>query len=92
MLVHSALSEPNLPADAPHPQILNLVHISPSYPRVEVGQTIPVTLSIRPTLTWSDSRLPEPLILSYDVTAKSEDWLVSGRKKGEFAARVSLRH
>lgn len=71
-------------------QILNLVHISPSYARAEVGQPIPVTLSIRPTFTWSNGKVREPLVLSYDVTAKLEDWLISGRKRAEFNARVSL--
>jgi hypothetical protein len=30
-----------------------------------------------------------PLLLSYDVTTNFEDWLVSGRKKGEIVAEVS---
>ncbi|ORY76938.1 trafficking protein particle complex subunit 10 [Leucosporidium creatinivorum] len=76
-----------IPVELPSLNILNLVHIAASFNRVEVGQAIPITLSIRPTFSWSNGGVPDPLVLSYDITAKMEDWLISGRKKGEFEAK-----
>lgn len=71
-------------------QILNLVYIAPEYTRAEVGQAVQVLLSIRPTFSWSSELPPASLRLSYDVTTSVDDWLISGRKKGEFAAGVRM--
>jgi hypothetical protein len=69
-------------------QVLNLVHITPASYRIEVGQAISLTLSIQPTFGWSLDALPSSMTLHYDVTASVDDWLISGRKRGEFTAEV----
>ena len=69
-------------------QILNLVHIATAVQTVSVGTPISAVLSIRPTLAWASSTPPSPLALFYDVTGHTDDWLISGRKKGEFSAEV----
>lgn len=70
------------------PKILNLVRISPAYTRTEVGQPLPVAINIRPAFNWTSPPLSEPTLLSYEVNGTFDDWLVSGRKRGEFTAEV----
>lgn len=63
---------------------------------VEVGQPIQATLSIRPNFSWASSSsyscpaVVDPITLIYDVTTNDTDWIISGRKKGEFLAKVHL--
>lgn len=75
----------------PSIQILNLVQVTSDADRIEVGQPVTAAISIRSTFSWSHSSSPTTLALVYDVTFKTEDWLVSGRKRGQFTAEVSRR-
>lgn len=75
-------------------QILNLVSVSADRKRTEVGQSVNVELSIRPTFTWSHKKgtLGDAVQLEYDVVVKSDDWVSSGRKRGAFTGKVSQGH
>lgn len=44
---------------------------------------------IRVSSRWSGGPKPEDILMSYDLGAEFEHWLVSGRKKGTFIAKVS---
>ncbi|KAI5476177.1 hypothetical protein MNV49_000338 [Pseudohyphozyma bogoriensis] len=70
--------------EIPSLNVLNLVHMSPAFKRTEVGQALPVKMSIRPSFTWAQGEMPRSVALFYDVAASLDDWLISGRKKGEF--------
>lgn len=57
------------------------------------GQAVPVKLSIRTSFNWDASAESDPserkYQMQYDVEEMVRDWLVSGRKKGDFIAKVS---
>lgn len=71
-------------------QILNLVRMTPATTRTEVGQPLPVRVSVRPAFNWTNPPLGEPILLAYEINGTFDDWLVSGRKRGEFVAEVRL--
>lgn len=73
-----------IPIELPSLTVLNLVHFLPASQRIEVGQPLKVTLSIRPTFSWARTPLPKRIALTYDINASLDDWLISGRKRGEF--------
>ena len=62
--------------------------MTPSYTRTEVGQPLPVRVSVRPAFNWTNPPASEPVLLSYEINGTFDDWLVSGRKRGEFIAEV----
>ncbi|SDA01500.1 BZ3500_MvSof-1268-A1-R1_Chr10-1g02728 [Microbotryum saponariae] len=76
-----------IPVDLPSLNVLNLVHFTPDYLKTEIGQALPVTLSIRPTFQWSNLKtIPTTLHLMFDLTINPSDWFVAGKKKGEVVA------
>ncbi|SCV73847.1 BQ2448_6277 [Microbotryum intermedium] len=76
-----------IPVDLPSLNVLNLVHVTPDYFKTEIGQALPVTLSIRPTFQWSNlTTIPKTLNLMFDLTINPSDWFVAGKKKGQVVA------
>ncbi|KAL8287387.1 hypothetical protein RQP46_003839 [Phenoliferia psychrophenolica] len=69
-------------------EILNHVRMTPSCTRTEVGQPLPVSVSVRPAFNWTNPPLEAPILLSYEINGTFDDWLVSGRKRGEFVAEA----
>jgi len=61
-----------------------------------VGQIIPAALTIRHTRRWDTAKTREapphtaekPLEFSYEVQANTDTWLIAGRRKGHFCAKV----
>ena len=61
-----------------------------------VGQIIAANLEIKHTRRWDTTNTPEaasqstekPLPFSYEVQANPDSWLVAGRRKGHFHAKV----
>jgi len=62
---------------------------SPENPAlIYAGQPISGTLSIRTSLHWGDAESKrQKYILRYDIEERIKEWLVCGRKRGEFIAR-----
>jgi len=62
---------------------------SPENPAlIYAGQPISGTLSIRTSLHWGDTESKrQKYILRYDIEERIKEWLVCGRKRGEFIAR-----
>ena len=57
---------------------------------IYAGQLISGTLSINTSLHWGDPESKQhEYTLRYDIEERIKDWLVCGRKRGEFIARVS---
>lgn len=58
------------------------------------GQPISAKLTINTSFHWGSSAGDKErrYALRYDVEEMVRDWLVSGPKRGDFAAMVSLRH
>ncbi|KAK4701381.1 trafficking protein particle complex subunit 10, partial [Phenoliferia sp. Uapishka_3] len=79
----------SIPVDLPTLTILNTVRITPSCTRTEVGQPLPIQITVKPTFNWTNPPMAEPILLSYEMNGTFDDWLVSGRKRGEFVAEVS---
>ncbi|KAM0751302.1 hypothetical protein T439DRAFT_325449 [Meredithblackwellia eburnea MCA 4105] len=75
-----------IPMQLPSVTIHNLVRLTPAVRRTEVGRPLAVEVSIRPMFNWSESPISEPIVLTYEVTGTFDDWLVSGRRRGEFVA------
>ncbi|KAG6376390.1 trafficking protein particle complex subunit 10 [Boletus reticuloceps] len=89
--------EIRIPVDVPRMNIIAAARIKihssplegPEKPApIYAGQPISGTLSIRTSLHWGDpeSKL-QKYILRYDIEERIKDWLVCGRKRGEFIAR-----
>ncbi|CEQ40052.1 SPOSA6832_01657 [Sporobolomyces salmonicolor] len=90
-----------IPLDLPSLTVLNLVSVAPSVLRTELGQPVPATITIRSTFKWfrggpqqegggdaGSGVGPVRLRLGYTVVAGSQEWVVSGRTRGEFEAEV----
>ncbi|GAA5881145.1 hypothetical protein JCM16303_004817 [Sporobolomyces ruberrimus] len=73
-----------IPLDLPSLSILNLVNVTPSLTRVEIGQPIATAVSIRSSLKWRKDGSNESVKVRYEVVANSTEWIVSGRTRGEF--------
>ena len=61
-------------------------------PALFAGQPISVMLTITTSFHWApleDADI-ESYLLRYDIEEVTKDWLVSGRKRGDFIATVSL--
>lgn len=57
---------------------------------IYAGQPISGILSIRISLHWADQESKrQKYTLRYDIEERIKDWLVCGRKRGEFVAQVS---
>lgn len=67
-------------------QVLNLVSIETDRQRVELGQPIVATVSIRPTFRWTPGPDVEPARprLSYSIVHSQHDWIVAGPTRGTF--------
>lgn len=56
------------------------------------GQPISALLSVHTSFHWSppeDTKV-DSYLMRYDIEDVIHDWLVSGRKKGDFVAKVRL--
>jgi trafficking protein particle complex subunit 10 len=60
------------------------------HPALYAGQPISAILSITPTFHWAptDNLTNQSYNMRFDVGELSTDWLVSGRKTGDFIAKV----
>lgn len=57
---------------------------------IYAGQPLAGTLSIKASLHWSDPESKRlKYSLRYDIEERVKDWLVCGRKRGEFVAQAS---
>ncbi|KIY62833.1 hypothetical protein CYLTODRAFT_494376 [Cylindrobasidium torrendii FP15055 ss-10] len=87
--------EMQIPVDVPSMNIVASVHLEfPSKDTVSscyAGQAVPVKLGIRTSFNWDASAESDPserqYQMQYDVEEMVRDWLVSGRKKGDFIAK-----
>ncbi|GAA5847602.1 hypothetical protein JCM3766R1_000806 [Sporobolomyces carnicolor] len=77
-----------IPLDLPSLAILNLVSVTPSLTRVEVGQPVATTVSIESSFKWRTTRddrgASTTFGLRYEVVANSQEWIVSGQTRGRF--------
>ncbi|GAA5988713.1 hypothetical protein JCM5350_001988 [Sporobolomyces pararoseus] len=80
-----------IPLDLPSLSILNLVSVTPSLTRVEVGQPIATTVTIHSSFKWRRESIAEPTKLRYEVIVNSAEWIVSGRSRGEFSVSENQR-
>lgn len=59
---------------------------------VSVGQTLTAELRIRHTRAWafltSEQASDAPMEFIYDIQLKSDTWLIGGRRKAQFSAKV----
>ncbi|GAA5838208.1 hypothetical protein JCM5353_006041 [Sporobolomyces roseus] len=76
-----------IPLELPSLSILNLVSVTPSLYRVEVGQPIQTTISISCFYRWKKTEA-ESTRLRYEVIANLGEWVISGRTRGEFIVSV----
>ncbi len=53
-----------------------------------VGRSVPVTLTLSSSFTWSDTA-DTSLSMMYDILADPDAWLISGMRKGVYTASVS---
>ena len=62
--------------------------------RIELGQSVDVTITIRPTFRWRSSSggNGDTLKLAYSVTYNIHEWLVVGQVQGDFEAREGEEH
>ncbi|KAK1232282.1 hypothetical protein PQX77_004656 [Marasmius sp. AFHP31] len=88
-----------IPVDVPHKNIVASVSlkISPEVLQdskpIYAGQPIPATVTIHTSFHWGTSH-GDPhrqYAMQYDVEEMVKEWLVSGRKRGNFMASVSAR-
>ena len=61
---------------------------------LQTGEIVNTTLRIRTSFAWASpaertalDALQRGQRMLYDITAKSDEWIISGRKKGEFLAQ-----
>ncbi|KAF8136643.1 trafficking protein particle complex subunit 10 [Boletus edulis] len=85
--------EIRIPVDVPRMNARIKIHSTPlegpeKPAPIYAGQPISGTLSISTSLHWGDpeSKL-QKYVLRYDIEERIKDWLVCGRKRGEFIAR-----
>lgn len=66
----------------------------PAVDRIELGQSVDVTITIRPTFRWrsSSGENSEFLRLAYSVTYNLHEWLAVGQVQGDFEAREGEEH
>ncbi|KAF7590594.1 hypothetical protein BBP40_002631 [Aspergillus hancockii] len=84
-----------IPVDIPEIQVvhtaeLRLLNLADQPPHAAVGQMIAAELSLRNTRRWCSPDNREnaggPLEFSYEIHANPEQWLVGGRRRGNFTA------
>ncbi|KAH8923009.1 hypothetical protein BT69DRAFT_195496 [Atractiella rhizophila] len=82
-----------IPVEMPSMTIINVVKVlAANTSGHEVGEALPVQISIHSSFEWNvDETIYQQnsVGLVYDVAADPEDWLVTGRKKGEFLVSPS---
>ena len=61
----------------------------PSNSKVFAGQPISASISITTSMQWG-AGVAKEYAMSYEVMERREDWLVSGKRRGEFNAQVIL--
>ncbi|GAA5977541.1 hypothetical protein JCM10908_005008 [Rhodotorula pacifica] len=94
VLVEDTWHSLQIPLELPALHVLNLVYVEASEDRVDLGQTVDVTITIRPTFRWR----PDPhegresLKLAYSVIYNMQEWLVAGQVQGDFEAREGQEH
>lgn len=58
-------------------------------PTIYAGQPIPIEIQIKTSFHWGSKGDPEDdFVMRYDIEELIKDWLVSGRKRGDFLAKV----
>lgn len=74
----------------PHRQLLASVRIARKHPNAPIyeGHAVAVSVSIGLSDDWASTPLEGEQRLVYDVQTAQEDWIVLGRKKGFFVAKV----
>lgn len=57
--------------------------------RVEIGQIIPAVIRIETSSRWNrSSAVPQEQWMTYDTHCDLADWVVVGRKRGDFLIQV----
>lgn len=71
-----------------HPSATSSEHA----PSLYAGQPIPAILTIHTSFHWGSSvdDKERAYMMRFDVEEMVREWLVSGRKRGDFAAKVSV--
>lgn len=90
-----------MPVDIAHMGIIHTACLNLHYPQlkgspglecVSVGQPIPAELVIKHTRGWLTQTEPSPksqeLEFCYEMQANADTWLIGGRKKAHFSAKV----
>ncbi|TKA56715.1 hypothetical protein B0A53_01910 [Rhodotorula sp. CCFEE 5036] len=99
--IHSEVADPEdawhslqIPLELPALHVLSLVRIEPAMDRIELGQSVDVMITIRPTFRWRSSSggNGDTLKLAYSVTYNIHEWLVVGQVQGDFEAREGDEH
>ncbi|KAK4048148.1 hypothetical protein OIO90_005912 [Microbotryomycetes sp. JL221] len=83
-----------IPVEIPHLSVLTHVRASAATDKLELGRPMAMFYSVRMTTSWSadaDAK-SESIEFKFNVTARLEDWLVSGCKRGTFQLRPDAEH
>ncbi len=87
-----------IPVELPQVQVVHTVDLHlispPSGSLAAVGQILAAELRIRHTRSWGTSRntLESSLEFSYEIHANPETWLIGGRRRAHFSAKVYFIH
>ncbi|GAA5860671.1 hypothetical protein JCM3774_006246 [Rhodotorula dairenensis] len=83
-----------IPLRLPALHVLNLVNVESARDRIELGESVEVTITIRPTFRWQPPRggPRDVLKLAYDFIYNVHEWLVVGQVQGDFEAREGEQH
>ncbi|PFH52452.1 hypothetical protein AMATHDRAFT_74243 [Amanita thiersii Skay4041] len=84
--------EMRIPVDIPQMEIIASTCISlktdPDKPGLYAGQPVPACVSIHTSFHWGSNQDEDPQYrLRFDVEESIKDWLISGRKRGDFVAK-----
>lgn len=88
----------SIPIDIPTPRVVVTALLAASYtgPAISVGQPILATVTISFTNHWCSNADPqhgsEEFDFVYDLVASAEQWLVGGRRKGNFTSPAHKEH
>jgi hypothetical protein len=56
---------------------------------IYAGQPIPATLILKTSFHWAEKEGKQPFYkMRYDIEERIKDWLLCGRKRGDFVATV----
>jgi trafficking protein particle complex subunit 10 len=68
------------------------VEVLETLPPLYAGQPITAMLTIQTSFHWTppEDSDKQSYVMRFDVEEMTKDWLVSGRKRGDFIAKVSI--